>query len=115
MVIYQTRFMAQLLGVKNIRVNTVAPGVTMSPATKTVVPQEIIDTITASTALNSTLEPEDMTGVVVFLASDDSSKMTGQILDQRRRFLVQRLTSSARRHLKSAAGSTSFHSPTSDP
>ena len=80
MIIYQTRFMAQLLGVKNIRVNSVAPGVTMSPATKTVVPQEIIDSITASTALHSTLEPEDMTGVVVFLASDDSSKMTGQIL-----------------------------------
>jgi NAD(P)-dependent dehydrogenase (short-subunit alcohol dehydrogenase family) len=80
MVIYQTRFMAQLLGVKNIRVNAVAPGVTMSPATQTVVPREIIDSITASTALHSTLEPEDMTGVVVFLASDDSSKMTGQIL-----------------------------------
>jgi len=80
MVIYQTRFMAQLLGVKNIRVNAVAPGVTMSPATQTVVPQEIIDSITAATALHSTLEPEDMTGVVVFLASDDSSKMTGQIL-----------------------------------
>jgi NAD(P)-dependent dehydrogenase (short-subunit alcohol dehydrogenase family) len=80
MVIYQTRFMAQLLGVRNIRVNAVAPGVTMSPATKTVVPQEIIDSITSATALRSTLEPEDMTGVVVFLASDDSSKMTGQIL-----------------------------------
>jgi len=80
MVIYQTRFMSQLLGVKNIRVNAVAPGVTMSPATQTVVPREIIDSITAATALHSTLEPEDMTGVVVFLASDESSKMTGQIL-----------------------------------
>lgn len=80
MVIYQTRFMAQMLGVKNIRVNAVAPGVTMSPATKTVVPQEIIDSITSATALHSTLEPEDMTGVVVFLASDDSAKMTGQVL-----------------------------------
>ena len=80
MLIYQTRFMAQLLGVKNIRVNAVAPGVTMSPATKAVVPQQIIDSITASTALHATLEPEDMTGVIVFLASDDSSKMTGQIL-----------------------------------
>lgn len=30
--------------------------------------------------LKSTLEPEDMTGVVLFLACDESSKMTGQVL-----------------------------------
>ncbi len=80
MLIYQTRQMALTLGVKGIRVNVVAPGVTMSPATKAVVPESVIDTITASTALRTTLEPEDMTGVVLFLASDESSKMTGQIL-----------------------------------
>jgi 3-oxoacyl-[acyl-carrier protein] reductase len=80
MLIYQTRQMAQTLGVKGIRVNAVAPGVTMSPATKSVVPENVIDVITASSALGTTLEPEDMTGVVVFLAADESSKMTGQIL-----------------------------------
>jgi enoyl-[acyl-carrier-protein] reductase (NADH) len=30
--------------------------------------------------LKSTLDPEDMTGVVLFLAADESSKMTGQVL-----------------------------------
>jgi NAD(P)-dependent dehydrogenase (short-subunit alcohol dehydrogenase family) len=80
MVIYQTRHMARLLGVRNIRVNAVAPGVTMSPATKAVVPEPIIDVLAGASALNSTLEPEDLTGLVVFLASDESSKMTGQLL-----------------------------------
>jgi len=72
--------MARLLGVRNIRVNAVAPGVTMSPATKAVVPESIIDVLAGASALNSTLEPEDLTGLVVFLASDESTKMTGQLL-----------------------------------
>lgn len=80
MVIYQTRHMAQMLGVRNIRVNAVAPGVTLSPATKAVVPEPIIEALVESAALGTALEPEDMTGVVVFLASDESSKMTGQVL-----------------------------------
>ena len=80
MVIFQTRQMAQQLGARNIRVNAVCPGVTMSPATKAVVPEPIIDALRSASVLNCTLEPEDMTGVVVFLASDESSKMTGQVL-----------------------------------
>jgi NAD(P)-dependent dehydrogenase (short-subunit alcohol dehydrogenase family) len=80
MVIYHTRQMARSLGVRNIRVNAVCPGVTMSPATKAVVPQPIVDRLVDASALHSTLEPEDMTGIVLFLASDDSRKMTGQTL-----------------------------------
>jgi NAD(P)-dependent dehydrogenase (short-subunit alcohol dehydrogenase family) len=80
MVIYQTRYMAQLLGVRNIRVNAVAPGVTMSPATKEVVPKEIVDALVDASALRTALDPEDHTGLIVFLASDESSKMTGQLL-----------------------------------
>jgi NAD(P)-dependent dehydrogenase (short-subunit alcohol dehydrogenase family) len=80
MVIYQTREMARMLGVRNIRVNAVCPGVTMSPATKAVVPQPIVDRLVDASALHTTLEPEDMTGIVLFLASDDSRKMTGQVV-----------------------------------
>jgi 3-oxoacyl-[acyl-carrier protein] reductase len=80
MVIFQTRQMAQQLGPRGIRVNAVCPGVTMSPATQAVVPEPIIDALRSASALGTTLEPEDMTGVVVFLASDESSKMTGQVL-----------------------------------
>lgn len=80
MVIYHTRQMARSLGSRNIRANAVCPGVTMSPATKAVVPGMIVDKLVSVSALASTLEPEDMTGVIAFLASDDSRMMTGQTL-----------------------------------
>jgi 3-oxoacyl-[acyl-carrier protein] reductase len=80
MLLRQTRVMAQLLGSRGIRVNSVCPGVTMSPATKAVVPESIIRTLADTSLLGTTLEPEDMTGLIVFLASDESSKMTGQVL-----------------------------------
>ena len=60
--------------------NAVCPGVTMSAATKAVVPGAIVDSLRETSVLHSTLEPEDMTGVVLFLSADESSKMTGQVL-----------------------------------
>jgi 3-oxoacyl-[acyl-carrier protein] reductase len=80
MIIFHTRHMARLLGSRSIRVNAVCPGVTMSPATKAVVPGPIVDRLASASALGSTLEPEDMAGVIAFLASDDSRKMTGQTI-----------------------------------
>jgi enoyl-[acyl-carrier-protein] reductase (NADH) len=52
----------------------------MSAATKAVVPGAIVDTLVETSVLKSSLEPEDMTGVVLFLAADESSKMSGQVL-----------------------------------
>ena len=80
MLIRQTRVMAQMLGSRGIRVNAVCPGVTMSPATKAVVPPQIIEELVQSSILGTTLEPEDMTGLILYLASNESSKMTGQVL-----------------------------------
>jgi NAD(P)-dependent dehydrogenase (short-subunit alcohol dehydrogenase family) len=75
-----TKFLAAQLGQWNITVNCIAPGVTMTDATKKIVPEMFIDGMTAMTAMKSTLEPEDLAGACVFFASDDAKFVTGQTL-----------------------------------
>lgn len=75
-----TKFMAAQLGQYNITVNCIAPGVTMTEATKKVVPEQFIGAMTAMTAMKSALEPEDLTGAAVYFASDDARLCTGQTL-----------------------------------
>lgn len=75
-----TKFMAAQLGQYGITVNCVAPGVTMTEATKKVVPEEFLAGMTAMTAMKQRLEPEDLAGAAVFFASDDARFCTGQTL-----------------------------------
>jgi 3-oxoacyl-[acyl-carrier protein] reductase len=75
-----TKFMAAQLGPWNITVNCIAPGVTMTEATKKIVPDSFIEGMTAQTAMKSTLEPEDLAGACLFFASDDAKFVTGQTL-----------------------------------
>lgn len=75
-----TRFMAGALGSKGIRVNCICPGVTMTEATRKVVPENMINIITMMTALRKTLDPDDLCGAAVFFASDESDLVTGQTL-----------------------------------
>jgi len=75
-----TKYFAGALGPWGINVNAICPGVTMTEATKSVVPPEMIDMLIMFTALKKPLQPEDLTGTAVFLASDDSDLMTGQVL-----------------------------------
>jgi 3-oxoacyl-[acyl-carrier protein] reductase len=75
-----TKFLAGQLGQYNITVNCIAPGVTMTEATKKIVPEEFIEMLPAMSAMKRKLEPEDLAGTAVFFASDDAALVTGQTL-----------------------------------
>jgi 3-oxoacyl-[acyl-carrier protein] reductase len=79
-VIGLTKFMASQLGQHGITVNCIAPGVTMTEATKKIVPEEFIGMIPMMSAMKQSLEPEDIAGTAVFFASDDAKLVTGQVL-----------------------------------
>jgi 3-oxoacyl-[acyl-carrier protein] reductase len=79
-VTFLTRWMAQTLGQYNIRVNGIAPGVVLTDATLKLMPEDMIAYFRNQTCLVRDLQPTDLTGTAVFLASDDSALMTGQTL-----------------------------------
>ena len=79
-VVYLTKAMAMQGGPSGIRVNAIAPGVTMTDATKKVVPPPFAEQLRQEAALGSSLDPRDLTGTAVYLASEDSRMMTGQTL-----------------------------------
>ena len=60
--------LAQCSGAGTSARHTVCPGVTMSPAARRWSPVD--HRVPVQTSPRTTLEPEDMTGIVLFLASD---------------------------------------------
>ena len=76
-----THYMAGSCGRFGIRVNAIAPGPTMTEATKQGVPEHIMELIiNFQMAIHRALEPDDLTGTAVWLASDDSKMVTGQVI-----------------------------------
>lgn len=78
-IISMTRAMARDAGPDEVRVNAVAPGLTRVEATETV-PDERYDLYRTGRALDRDQTPEDMSGAVAFLLSDDARYVTGQTL-----------------------------------
>jgi len=62
-----------------IRVNAVAPGFTDTEMMRTI-PQEVLDKIVSKVPLRRLAQPEEMAKAYAFLASDDASFITGQVL-----------------------------------
>jgi NAD(P)-dependent dehydrogenase (short-subunit alcohol dehydrogenase family) len=74
-----TRSLSQALAEKNIRVNAVAPGPIWTPLV-TSFSQQVIDEFGKDTPMGRAGDPAEIAPAWVFLASDESSYMTGQVL-----------------------------------
>ena len=74
-----TKSISKEYGKKNITVNAVAPGFIETDMTDSL-PNEHLDNIIGTVPLNRIGTPDDVSNAVMFLASDDASYMTGQVL-----------------------------------
>jgi len=80
-VVTMTRGLATALGEFNINVNAVAPGLIMTEAMQSTYSQEFYQGLVDNGQLiHKRVEPEDIANAVVFFASDEADKITGQTL-----------------------------------
>ncbi len=76
-----TKSNAKELGKYKIRVNAVAPGVVMTDMVKNTVPEESVQRLNQMTPIGRAATPEDIAGLYVYLASDESLCTTGAIIN----------------------------------
>jgi len=74
-----TKALAQEMASRNITVNAIAPGYIATDMTK-VLPDEVKQKILAAVPLGRMGTPEDVAAAVKFLASEDASYITGQVI-----------------------------------
>jgi NAD(P)-dependent dehydrogenase (short-subunit alcohol dehydrogenase family) len=87
-VIALTRVLAKELGRRSINVNTIAPGFTLTDASKNLI-EDAEQYGVARGALRRASQPEDIVGAALYLAGPDSSYVTGQtlVVDGGRQFI----------------------------
>lgn len=75
-----TRSLSQNLAKRKVRVNAVAPGPIWTPLIPSTFDKEKVEDFGGDTPLERAGQPVEVAPSFVFLASDDSSYMTGQVL-----------------------------------
>ena len=70
-----TRSWAAEYGPRGVRVNTVAPGATLTPGNES--SQRVLDAMTAGTPAGVVVQPDDIARAVLYLASDDARMVHG--------------------------------------
>lgn len=78
-IIGMTKSLAKELGSRNVRVNAVAPGFVKTPMTEAL-PEEVKEAGKAQIPLDRFGDPEEIASAVCFLASEEASYITGQVL-----------------------------------
>ena len=69
--------LAQLLGEKGIRVNSVAPGPIWTPLIPSTMPPEKVESVGSNTPLGRAGQPAELAPTYVLLASEDGSYISG--------------------------------------
>lgn len=87
-VVGMTRVMAREAGAKNVTVNAIAPGFTLTEASLAQI-DDAASYGVSSRSIKRASQPEDIVGTALFLASDDSRYLTGQtiIVDGGKQFI----------------------------
>jgi len=76
-----TRALAREVGDYGINVNAVTLGLTQTEAVKKLIPEEAAEQLASTQCLKRKEMPEDLAGTILFLASEDSDFITGQIIN----------------------------------
>jgi 3-oxoacyl-[acyl-carrier protein] reductase len=74
------RVLARELGEHGITVNAVAPGMIATPGTRANSDETVFDRNLEGQAIKRRVEPDDVAGLVAFLAGDDAALITGQTI-----------------------------------
>ena len=75
-----TRGLAQMVAEQGIRVNSVAPGPIWTPLIPATMPEEKVESFGTQTPLGRAGQPAEVATAFVFLASAESSYVTGEVL-----------------------------------
>ncbi|WP_220032523.1 SDR family NAD(P)-dependent oxidoreductase [Mycolicibacterium moriokaense] len=75
-----TMYVAASHGKQGIRANTIVPGLILTDAVKAHLPEEVLADLSKSTLTPYVGQPADVADLVVFLASDESRYITGQLI-----------------------------------
>ena len=79
-IIAQAKALSREVGMYNIRVNAIAPGLTDTDMMKENTPKEIVNEVASKTSLRRIANPQEIANAALFLSSDLSSYITGQVI-----------------------------------